>query len=219
MKLSSMRFKALFIVLAGLVCGILPGCQSALATAYWLVHGTDADAAFPGLKDKKVVVVCKPSVSIHYSNQNVSKVLCQQVSTLLQEKLGKKTKVVDQRKVNNWCDKNNWEEYTEVGKAMKADFVVGIDLEKFSIFLGQTLYQGNAQATVRVFDCKDGGKEVFKRTLPPTVYPPSAGLPTSERQEDEFRNEFIGVLAHRAARFFYGYDTFDDVAVDSQALK
>ena len=39
---------------------------------------------------------------------------------------------------------------------MKADMVVGIDLEGFSLFQGQTLYQGKANATVRVYDCQQG---------------------------------------------------------------
>ena len=42
-----------------------------------------------------------------------------------------------------------WEEYVEVGKAMKADMVVGVELEKFSIYQAQTLYQGKANASVR----------------------------------------------------------------------
>ena len=64
-----------------------------------------------------------------------------------------KIKTVNQRKVAKWTDENTWEEYAEVGKAMKADMVVGINLEGFSLFQGQTLYQGKANATVRVYDC------------------------------------------------------------------
>jgi len=70
-----------------------------------------------------------------------------------------------------------------------------------------------------VYDCKDGNKKVFERTMPPTVYPPNTGIPTSERQEGEFRNEFVHVLAEQVARHFYAYDRNADVAQDAMALK
>jgi len=213
------KHRALGVVLLGLVCAASLGCQGAIVTAYYLFKGTNADADYPGLKDKKVVVVCKPVVSIHYRNQNVSRELSQKVSALLQNNLKKHIKIVDQRKVNKWCDENTWEEYTEIGKALKADMVVAIDLEGFSIFEGQTLYKGNANSTVHVFDCKAGGKEVFSKKMPPTIYPPNASIPMSEKQEDQFRSEFVDILAVRVARHFYEHDAFDDVAVDAQSLR
>jgi hypothetical protein len=214
-----MQGRALLVVLLGLtVCGAFSGCQGLLVTAYYFINGTDDAAEYNGLKEKKVVVVCRPLVAVHYRNQNVARDLSQQVSVLLKEKV-KKIKVVDQRKVNKWCDENSWEEYAAVGKALKADMVVGIDIESFTIYQGQTLYQGNASSTVHVFDCKEGDKEVFAKQMPQTVYPPSTGIATSERHEDEFRAEFVKVLASRVARHFYAHDAFDDVALDAQALK
>ena len=118
-----------------------------------------------------------------------------------------------------WTDENTWEEYTEVGKAMKADMVVGIDLESFSLFQGQTLYQGKANATIRVYDCQERGKMVFEKELPQAIYPPNSAVPTSERTEAEFRREFVAVLADQIARHFYAHDPYADVAQDASALK
>jgi hypothetical protein len=101
---------------------------------------------------------------------------------------------------------------------MKADIVVGVDLESFDIFQGQTLYQGKANASIRVYDCKDGNKIVFEKHIPQSLYPPNSAVPTSDRTEGEFRREYILVLADQIARHFYAHDAYADYAQDASAL-
>jgi hypothetical protein len=194
------------------------GCQSALTTAMFLIKGTDVDPDFAGLKGKKVAVVCRPQVTLQYNNTTVARDLAQKITLLLQQQVPK-IHTVDQQKVLKWTDENTWEEYSEVGKAMKADIVVGVDLESFSIFQGQTLYQGKADATIRVYNCREGHKMVFEKILPHAVYPPSAGIATSERTEAEFRREFVAVLADQIARHFYAHDPYADIAQDASTLR
>lgn len=199
---------------------VLPalGCRSVLTTAMYLWKGTDVDPDFAGLKGKKVAVVCRPLVNLQYRNANIARDLSKQITLLLQKRVPK-ILTIDQRKVLKWTDENTWEEYPEVGKAMKADMVVGIDLEGFSLFQGQTLYQGKANAMIRVYDCKNGGKLVFEKILPQCVYPPNSAVPTSDRLEAEFRREFEAVLADQIARHFYAHDRFADVALDAAVLR
>ena len=161
---------ALLMVLA---VAVLPavGCQSLMFTVAYLWNGTDVPPEFDGLKGKHVAVVCRPLPSLQYSNSNVGRDLAGQITLLLEQNVPK-IKIVDQRKIAKWTDENRWEEYTEVGKAMKADVVVGIDLESFSLYQAQTLYQGKANATVQVYDCKSG-KMLFEKTMPQSVYPPN----------------------------------------------
>jgi hypothetical protein len=59
---------------------------------------------------------------------------------------------------------------------------------------------------------------VFEKTLPQTVYPPNSGVPTSERQEAEFRRAFVKVLADQIARHFYAHDPNADLAQDALAM-
>jgi len=208
------------ILTAMLLITVLPtvGCQSVLFTAMYLFKGNDVDPEFKDLKGKKVAVVCRPMVSLQYANSNVGRDLAQEISLLLQEQVPK-IKVVDQRKIAKWTDENTWEEYTEVGKAMKADMVVAVDLESFSLYQGQTLYQGKANATIHVFDCKKNGKEVFRKSIPQCVYPPSAPMPASERTEPDFRHDFEIELANQIARHFYAHDPYVDMGKDADALK
>ena len=215
----SIRFALVATVLVAVAAlSIFGGCQSAITTAMYLIKGTDVDAEYSGLRGKKVAVVCRPITELNYANSGVGRDLVREISKLLQDKVSK-IKVVDAQKVNKWCDENTWEEYTEVGKALKADVVVGVELERFSIYQAQTLYQGKANAVVRVYDCKDGGKVLFEKILPQTVYPPNTYIQTSDVQETEFRREFMGVLADQIARHFYSHDPYADLGQDNSALR
>ena len=216
----SVRYGTAVALMLALAMAVLPsfGCRSTLATAVYLIKGTDVDPDFAELKNKRVAVVCRPLVTLQYRNASAARDLAQEVSLLLEQKVPK-IKIIDQRKVSEWTDENTWEEYAEVGKALKADMVVGIDLEGFSIFQGQTLYQGKANATIRVYDCNEGGKVVFKKILPQSKYPPNSGVPTSERLEAEFRREFVAVLADQIGRHFYAHDPHADLALDAAALR
>jgi ABC-type uncharacterized transport system auxiliary subunit len=212
------RNRAWMLPASLLLCAALPGCASTLATAYWVIHGTDTPAEFDGLKEKRVVVVCRPVASLQYRYSTVARELASQVQRRLQENV-KKIDVVEQQVVDDWQDNNNWEEFTEIGKALKADMVVAIELEHFNLYQGQTLYQGQANAHLKVYDMQNGGKLVWEKSPKQTLFPPSGGIPTSERQEAQFRREYLTVLSDELARHFFAYDSMASFAIDSTALK
>jgi len=199
------------------VAAILPatGC-TAVATALWAIGASDTPPEFDGLKNKKVAIVCRPITSLHYQDSHVARDLAAEIGKQLHDN-SKKVTIVDPRKVEQWCDENTWEEFSEVGKALKADVVVGIDLEHFEMYQGQTLYQGRAGTTIRIFDCKDG-KLLFEKTPRQCVYPPNACVSTSEKQPAQFRREFIKVLGNQLARLFFSHDPYEDMAQDAAAM-
>jgi hypothetical protein len=221
------------VILSVMISG---GCVSGLTTLMYLIKGTDVDPEFKYLKDKKVAVVVRPVVDLQYRNPNVPQDLAKQIALCLQRNVPK-IKVIDQQKVSAWCDENNPEEVADLGKALKADMVVSVELGGFSIFQGQTIYQGRAISSIQVIDCRDDEKKakdksmpkpekdkdcvnnvVFEKSLPETKYPPNTGIPTSDKQEFEFRQEFIRVLADQIARHFYAHDANADFAQDATAM-
>jgi hypothetical protein len=193
------------------------GCQTVLFTAMYLFQGTTEDAQFNGLNKKKVVVVCRQAPGMEFSDPNVAKDLDKLITARLAKNCYK-IQVIEPAKVERWEDENTWDEFLAVGRAMKADMVVGIDLEQFSIRQGQTVFQGRANATVKVVDCKTG-KEAFSKPIMQLIYPPNHMVSVADRQEAEFRREFEDVLAERLARFFYAHDPNDDIGMDSAALR
>ena len=210
-------YGCLAAALTAVVLAEAGGCAQLAATMGILVMGTDAPAEFDGLKGKKVVVVCRPLAGLEYRDTVAAKEVAAQVSLLLKQQVSK-IKVVDQQKVAAWLDEHtNWEAYSDVGKALGADMVVGIDLTSFSTYQGPTLYQGKARVSIEVFDLKDDDKSVFQKTMDEIVYPPNTCCSTCEKSEADFRREFTGVVANLIARHFFSYDPHDDVAVDAHA--
>ena len=215
----SRQYGYLAIVLI-LAASVLPsgGCRTVFATVAYLVKGTDVPADYAGLEEKKVVVVCRPMVDLTYRNSNVAKRLAREVTLLLKERVPK-IEVVDPREVEAYVDENIWEDFVEVGEALEADMVVGIDLRSFSLYQSQVLYQGKADAVVGVYECGGDGQAVFERTLAQTLYPPNASIPTYEVPEPEFRRKFVRVMADQIGRHFYDHDPHADMAMDAQAFE
>jgi hypothetical protein len=207
-------FFALVAAASGMT--ISSGCNL-LATAMYIVQGQNTRAEYEGLKGKRVAVVCRPVTSLHFRDSSVSRDLAKQVGLLLQKHVPK-VKLVDQREVFEWADENNWEEYVEIGKALEADMVVGLDLEEFSLYQGQALYQGKANLKILVFDVSQGKDPVFEHNVPQTIYPPNAAIPAIEKPEPQFRRQFVEHLAHQIAQYFYDHDATVDFASDSTAL-
>ena len=192
------------------------GCNL-MATGMYVFTGNDTPPEFNGMAGKKVAIVCRPVTALDFNNSSVATMLSQQIGTLLQEQI-RDIKVIDQRAVNDWTDENTWEEYVDIGKALNADLVVGIDLENFKLYQGQTLYQGTANIHFAVYDVTKGKNHVWEKFLPQMVYPPTGGISVSERPESEFRRKFVGTLAARIAQHFYAYDSTRDFASDSTVL-
>ena len=205
---------ALVSMASGLTLG--SGC-SLMATAMYVIQGSNTRADFDGLEGKRVAVVCRPVTSLHFRDSSVARDLAKQVGILLNKNV-RKIELIDQREVFEWADENNWEEYVDIGKALNADMVVGLDLEEFSLFQGQTLYQGKANLKIMVYEVAKGREPVFERNLPQAVYPPNAAIPAGEKPEAQFRRQFVGYLARQIAHYFYDHDSTVDFANDSTAL-
>jgi hypothetical protein len=199
-----------------LALALSAGC-SMLPAIVWVIDPDDVDAEFEELNGKRVAVICR-ATSMEYAHPTVSRDLAVRVAALLRKNV-RKVEVVDERELADWVDKHDWHDYREVGRALKADMVVGIDLERFELSRGSTLLQGQADVRLAVYDVKNNTK-VWEPTKPLSVkYPPNSPYAAADRQEDDFRRQFLGVLAERVARHFYDYDSRKDFALDSTVLR
>ena len=194
------------------------GCKDAFFTVAYLIKGMNIEAECKELKGKKVAVVCRPLVSMQYRNAGVAKELAREVGMLLKKNVPK-IHMIDDNKVAEWMDENGYGEieYVDVGKAVKAELVVGIDLEQFDLLVGQTIFQGKANVSLKVYNCKNGNV-VFSKHLPQTVYPPNHVISTTSKQESDFRRDFIAVLADQIGRHFYDHDPHADIGMDARAF-
>jgi hypothetical protein len=128
--------------------------------------------------------------------------------------------VVRHDDVADWIDRNHWNQidYRDVGKGVKADKVVAIDLAGFRLHDGPTLYRGQASFTVKVLDIKDDGREVFRRSQSEITFPTTGAYHSQETSEPVFRKTFVKVIAQQVARYFVEYNLSDNFGRDPAVL-
>ena len=182
----------------------LGGCSTLLTVAY-LVQPADVPAEFKGLKGKHVAVVCRPIVELEFSDAGSARELAALVDSQIKTNV-RKVAVIGQQEVSRWLDENSWVDYPTLGKALDADYVVGIDLERFRLHEGSTLYRGRASAHVRVYDVAKKTL-LFEKRLDAFTFPGDGAVPSSDRTETQFRALFLQVLSRRIARSFHAYDS------------
>jgi hypothetical protein len=190
----------------------LGGCSTLLTVAY-LVQPADVPAVFKGLKGKHVAVVCRPIVELEFSDAGSARELAALVDSQIKTNV-RKVAVIGQQEVSRWLDENSWVDYPTLGKALDADYVVGIDLERFRLHEGSTLYRGRATATVRVFDVKTGAV-AFEKRIDDFSFPANSGIPSTDQSESQFRAMFLDMLARRVSRCFHAYESRETFAEES----
>ena len=218
------RFRARGIVSRTLlaivsVMVLLPstGCHSLLATSAFLWEGGNmVPAECAALNGKRVVVLCRPPSSQEYRHAGASRDLAARISRILVQNVDG-IDVVNPREVDNWIDESDLRDFRDLGKAVKADLVLHVEIDNFDLFKGKTLYQGNADVTLSVYDMNDDGQLMWDKPLGEILFPTNSGIPIQDKSEQQFQREFVTVLADRIARHFYQHDAHVDFAMDALA--
>jgi hypothetical protein len=192
------------------------GCGTLPTIAYWM-YGNKTPAKFAGLKGKRVAVVCLDANSLKGPGSeadNVAKAVGRSLGFNVPD-----IKLVRQSEVADWFDNHDQDvaDYADIGRGVKADMVVGIDLENFSIHEGQTLLKGRAGVVTRVYDMQRGGEVVYESAQREISWPESGARHVTEN-EANFRVAFIQTLAMKIAHEFYDYDAADDYGLDAAFL-
>jgi hypothetical protein len=195
----------------------LPGCGP-IATIAWLIHGPEmVPAEFDGLKGKRVAVVCLDANSLTGPGGEADAVGKAVAMTLA--KNVHDVNMVPQSKVADWLDSRGDDvtDYRDVGRGVKADMVVGIDLLGFTLHEGKTLLKGKAKVGVKVYDMRKGGELVYE-SAPQEIAWPENGARHVTENEANFRAIYIGMLAERIARDFYPFELSVNFSEDARHL-
>jgi hypothetical protein len=127
--------------------------------------------------------------------------------------------MVRQNEVADWLDSNGDDvtDYRDVGRGVKADMVVGIDLLTFNLHEGQTLLKGRAKYGVKVYDMQRGGDLVYEAAPSEFGWPENGARHVTEN-EANFRTKFISMLSERIARDFYAVEFATGFGTDARHL-
>lgn len=202
----------------GLGCAASTGCISMLmATGIYMWNGGNTvDPEYKGLEKERIVVLCRPPASHEFRNAGAARAIGSQVSALIGKNV-KGAEMVSPREVDNWVDEQDWENFKDLGRAVKATRVIYIELDDFDLYKGKTLYQGRAEINIRVYDMEDNDRLVFERSLGQVLFPRNSGIPASDKTPQAFEAQFVGMLSTQIAEHFYRHTANADYALDSVA--
>lgn len=194
------------------------GCLHLLVASsiYLWQGGNIVPAECEAMEDQRVVVVCRPPASSEYSHAGAARQLSRSISSLLRENVPG-IDVVDPRDVDKWLDESDWADFEELGRAVKADRMLVVELEHFDLYKGKTLYQGNADVTLTLYDTNNGDEILWDRHLGEMLFPHNSAIPAQDKPAKQFQREYVGILAEQIAVYFYKHDPNADFALDALA--
>jgi len=201
------------LLIASLLLVPQTGCIGFASTLMYWIQGNKIDAKCTALENKRVAVVCVSGAGA--GPRDESEALTRQVGLLLQQNV-KKIKLVRPEEVADWRDQNNWDQidYRSIGRGVKADMVVAIDLSTFSIHDDPTLLRGRAKIKTAVYDMTDKGTCIFVDGPKEFIFPENGAQHVVEN-ETNFKRIYLQMLAKDIAKKFYAYDKMDDIATEA----
>lgn len=200
-------------LLLGLVLATLlsSGCIGVANWLAWGLWGQKVPAEFGKFKEKRVAVICA-TPSTPFDPGGTTGAIARGVGTILAREV-KKIDLVDVEEVADWIDRNDWMQmdYREVGKGVKADYVVAIDFESLSFQDNATMVRGRADFSVSVYDMA-AKERVFFREVREHTFPTHGPASMSIRK---FEPLYLDRLSRDIAQYFYDHDFTENFGNDA----
>ncbi len=208
------------------------GC-SLIVMANRMVFGdTKVTCAFKGqtnvdlAKDEKtVIVVCSTHDSIREENPALEQEIVQGVTRRLKRQ---KITMISPGKVSRWIDDQGgyWESVAELADNFEVDYIIHIDIEKFSYMEENStdLFRGNALAKVKAYkvpetddDEDEEADSIHKRPLQVfyheyrSTYPELSPISSQRMSTKVFRKKYLDQTCTGLSKLFYDYLISDRV--------
>ena len=219
--MSARRLSPAWLAAAGLALLVTstPGCIGLASNLMYAIRGgPKIKAEFAGLQKKRVAVVCVSSDGSG-GPRSAPRRLERESAAILEQNV-KQIELIHQDDVVDWRENHDWDQsdYREIGRGLNAEMVVAVDLASFRLHEGRTLYRGQADLVVTVYDMTDDGNVAFRKEIHEFTFPRDGPRPTTEISEGRFRRLFVHVLAQQVGKHFYDYHLEDDFATDALSL-
>ena len=212
------NLRACFLTSLAVIALSTTGCvHSILATGIYLWQGGDViPAECDALEGERVVVVCRPPSSHEYRHAGAAREIGKRVSELLKSNVPK-IDVVSPSEVDNWVDQQDWDDVKDLGRAVKATRVVYIELDNFDLYKGSTLYQGDAEINLTVYDMTQRGEILWERNVGQVLFPRNSGIPAADKPVQKFQAQFVDIVSQQLAAHFYRHNPNATFALDAVA--
>ncbi|KAA1261925.1 hypothetical protein LF1_44860 [Rubripirellula obstinata] len=170
-------------------------------------------AEYEGL-NKSTVAIVTMTDSSQYTNDSAARDLSRRVGAELTTE-GKDITLIREDLVQQYRDVHGYEsnDFVEIGKEVKADKVLVIEMTDLSLRDGATLFQGSADIHLQVVDVATG-ESVYTQNIDQYTFPKSTGQHTSETTEKRFTKLYLTMLSKEIGRKFRAWDPTETVAQD-----
>ena len=189
------------------------GCIGLAAQALYVLRGHKLPAEFEDLKSQRVAVVCV-SEQGSMGSDSVTYRISQLVTAKLAQNV-KKIEIIPQAEIQRTLSNASWErvDYAEIGRQLKADKVLAIELSSYSTTEGATLFKGRTTLTTTVYDMEKQGTLVYTQGPDEFAFPRD-GRPKMGTSERDFENRYLAKLSMFIAQRFYKHERDDSVKSD-----
>lgn len=202
----------LLLVAAALIVSST-GCVGAMAQILYVIRGHKTPAEFEGLAGKKIAVVVVSDAAA-YGADTMTYTVGNQVSVDLANNL-KGATLVPPSRIEAWIDQNGFDDtdFIEIGRGVEAEMVIAVEVGSYTIHDGSTLFKGQADLTISVYDVK---REQIVYTKGPNNFVfPKTGRPRIQTSDRKFEQFYLARLTKHISRIFYSHDQLDSIAEEA----
>lgn len=189
------------------------GCISFAANLIGVIRGNMRPAAYEGLEGKRVAILCISDAGLggDKAGSMLTSYIHANANTHIDE-----IDLVRQSEIERWLERHaaDTEDFVEVGKGVDAEKLVAIEIKNLTLKNGATLYKGQCDVSVTVYDVESGSIE-FTEHFPEFAYPTIGGPSVTDTTDAKFRGLFLSILADKLSGLFYEVDVADDFAIDA----
>lgn len=201
-----------------LICfGLLSslGCAGAMSQLLYVIKGHTLPAAYQGLEEKRIAVVCVSDASA-YGPDTLTYTISNALSVKLAQGLKEDSVVIPVTVIEQWIDTNGWDgrDFLQLGKGVGANAVVAVDVQSYSIHEGSTMFKGKSDITATVYNVDKDGQVDFHYG-PKFFEYPEHGRPAIQTTEREFETVYLSQLITDLANQFTPHDRLDAFANDA----
>ncbi|MDA7949967.1 MAG: hypothetical protein MPJ24_00630 [Pirellulaceae bacterium] len=198
-------------------CLLFVGCGFTAQMLY-IIQGNDIPPKYDLGEQQRVAVICV-SGATGFKKNTATENLTQQIEYLLSANVTD-IELISQSEINSWLETKGWKqlspaEYLEVGKALKADQLLVVELENYSIGEDLHFFQGLADYNLFVYDIGQNGKLAFRDEVFDYKYPATVPVATSDMSSRRFEKNFTNTLAVKIASNFYAVDAHEALTRDN----
>ncbi len=200
-------------------CLTLTGCNQFILLSYLLTGPPSIEPDFDATTRKSmtshgvtVAIVCYAPTEVKWDTAEIDQQIAKHVAFRLHSK---KIKTVAPDAVQAWLDEHSdWDEPEEIGRALGVNYVIYIDVERFSLFEENSanLRRGRTEGLVKVFEMNEqgNGDMIYSKEIV-SVYPTQIARDATLTSYDGFKREYLSRLSEEIGRLFYEYYNGDDV--------